>query len=74
MPFFTKNNANINFLTQNLQYRFYTTGDILLTIRIVELIEKKEFAEIAFKSKYKTFVRYVATPNINSDINYKVNL
>lgn len=39
--FLTRSNADINFQAQDLQWRFYTTKDLLLTTRRVNLIVKK---------------------------------
>ncbi len=40
-PFLIMSNADIDFQTQDLQWRSYITRDILSTIKRVELIEKK---------------------------------
>ncbi len=66
MPFLTMSNIDINFQAWDLQWRSYTIGDVLLTIRRVELIEKKEFAVVALDPEYKPFVVYVATLSIDS--------
>ncbi len=67
MSFLTISNTDVDFQAQDLQWRFYITGDILLTTRQIELIGKKEFAIAALDLKYKVFVIYVATLSINSD-------
>ena len=66
MLFLTMSNANINFQAQNLQWRSYTTRDILLTIRQVKLIGRKEFVVAALDLKYKVFVVHVAVLSVDS--------
>ncbi len=66
MLFLTMNNADIDFQAWNLQWRSYTTRDILPTIRQVELIKKEKFATIAFDPEYEAFVVYVAALSIYS--------
>ncbi len=46
--------------------RFYTTKDVLLTTRRVELIEKKEFTVAVLDSEDKAFVVYLAALSIES--------
>ncbi len=45
---------------------------MLLTIRIVELIQKKEFVTVALGSNHKTFILYIAVLNISSNIDDEV--
>ena len=59
-------NADVDFQPRNLQWRFYTTRDILPTTRRVELKEKKEFAVAALDSKHEAFVVYVTPLNVDS--------
>ena len=66
MSFLTISNADVNFQAWNLQWRSYITGDVLLTTKQVELIEKKKFAAAALDLKHKTFVVYVAALSVNS--------
>ena len=66
MPFLTMNNAEVDFQARKLQWRSYTTRDILPTTRQVELIGKKEFAAAVFNSKHEAFVVYVTALNIDS--------
>ncbi len=40
MSFLTMSNDDVNFQAQNFQWRSYTIGDIILTTRYVQLIEK----------------------------------
>ena len=63
--FLTMSNADIDFQVQNLQWRSYTTKNILLTTRQVELIGKKEFTTAAFNSEYKAFIVYIAALSID---------
>ncbi len=66
MPFLTMSNANIDFQARDLQWRSYTTGDVLLTTRRVQLIWKKEFTVVALDLEHETFVVYVAALSIDS--------
>ncbi len=66
MPFLTMNNADVDFQVRDLQWRFYTTGDVLPITRQVELIGKKEFAATAFDPEHEVFVIHVATLSIDS--------
>ncbi len=65
IPFLTMSNINIDFQARNLQWRSYTTGDVLPTTRQVELIEKKEFALTALDREHEVFVVHVAAISIN---------
>ncbi len=67
MPFLTMNNANINFQARDLQWRFYTTKQVLPITKKVELIGKKEFTVAALDLDHEAFVVYVTTLNISSD-------
>ena len=66
MFFLTMNNADIDFQAQDLQWRSYTTRDILLTTKQIELIEKNEFITAAFDSEYKVFIVHAAVLSIDS--------
>ena len=66
-------NANVDFQAWNLQWRSYTTRDVLSTTKRVELIEKKEFAAAALDPEYEAFVLHVTALNISSDIGDKVH-
>ena len=72
MPFLTMNNVNVDFQAQNLQWRSYTTGDILPTIRRVKSIGKKEFVAATLDSEYETYVVHVAALSI--DLSNEVHL
>ena len=65
MPFLTMSNADVNFQARDLQWRSYTTGEVLPTTRRVELIGKKEFAVAALDPEYKAFVVHVATLSVD---------
>lgn len=54
--FLTLNSADINFLEQKLRYRTYTTKEVFLIIKRIELVREKEFATVAFDLEYKIFV------------------
>ena len=47
---------------------------MLLIIKKVELIEKKEFIVVTFNSNYEIFIVYIATFNINFDISNEIHL
>ncbi len=66
MSFLIISNADVDFQARDLQWRSYTTGDVLPTTRQVELIGKKEFAVTALNPKYEAFVVHVATLSVNS--------
>ncbi len=66
MPFLTMSNADVNFQARNLQWRFYTTGDVLPTFRPVKLIKKKAFAVAALNPEHEAFIVYVAAFSVDS--------
>ncbi len=66
MPFLTISNADVDFQPRDLQWRSYTTGDVLSTTRQGKLIGKKEFATAALDSEHKAFVVHVTTLSIYS--------
>ena len=66
MPFLITDNIDIDFQAQNLQWRSYTTGEVLLTTRQVELIGKKKFAAIALDPKYENFVIHIVALSVDS--------
>ncbi len=49
MPFLTMSNADVDFQAQDLQWRSYTTEEVLPTTRRVKLIGKKEFVAAALE-------------------------
>ena len=67
MLFQTMSNADIDFQVRNLQWRFYTTGDLFSTTRQVKLIEKIEFTAIVLDLEYKAFVIHVAALSVNQE-------
>ncbi len=58
-------NADIDFQARDLQWRSYIIGDILLTIRQVELIEKKGFVTAVFNPEYEAFVVHIAVLSVD---------
>ncbi len=66
MPFLTMSNVDVNFQAWDLQWRSYTTGDVLPTTRWVELIRKKEFTTAALNPEHEAFVVHVATLSVDS--------
>ena len=66
MLFLTMSNAIVNFQDQNLQWRSYTTKNVLPTTRQIELIEKKKFAIAALDLEHEAFVVYVTALNADS--------
>ncbi len=66
MLFLTMSNADVDFQARDLQWRSYTTGEVLPTTRQVEPFEKKEFTTAALDSEHEAFVVHVATLSVNS--------
>ncbi len=66
MPFLTMSNADVDFQAQDLQWRSYTTGDVLPTTKQVELIGKKKFAVAALDPEHEAFVVHVAALSVDS--------
>ncbi len=60
-------NADVDFQAWDLQWRSYTTGVVLPTIRHVELIGKKEFAAAALNPEHEAFIVHVAALSVDSD-------
>ncbi len=56
IPFLTMSNADVDFQARDLQWKSYTTRNILLTTRQVELIRKKEFVAATFDLEHEAFV------------------
>ena len=61
MLFLTLSDADVDFLSRELQWRTYTTKQALLTSRRIELVGKKEFAAAALNSEDETYVVHVAS-------------
>lgn len=53
------NNANFQFDTKKLTWRFYSIAKALRTTSQVKLINKSEFAKVALNKNFKTFVIYM---------------
>ncbi len=64
--FLIMSNANVDFQAWDLQWRSYTTGNILPTTKWVELIKKKEFVSVALDLEHKAFVVHIATLSVDS--------
>ncbi len=65
MFFLTMNNADIDFQARDLQWRSYTTGNVLPTTKQVQLIGKKKYAIAALDLEHETFVVHVAALSVN---------
>ena len=65
MPFLTMSNADINFQAQDLQWRSYTTGEVLPTTRKIELIGKKKFAAATLDPEHEAFVVHIAALSVD---------
>ena len=64
--FLTISNADVDFQARNLQWRSYTTGNVLPTTRWVELIGKKKFTTAALDLEHEVFVVHVAALSVDS--------
>ncbi len=65
IPFLIISNANVDFQAQDLQWRSYTTRDILPTTRQVERIGKKKFIVVALDPEQEAFLIYVAALSVD---------
>ncbi len=65
MPFLTMSNTDVNFQAWDLQWRSYTTKEVLPTTKQVELIGKKEFAVAALDLEHKAFVVPIAALSVD---------
>ena len=65
MLLLTKSNVDIDFQARDLQWKFYTTGNVLLTTKQVKRIEKKKFAATILDPKYKAFIVHIAALNLD---------
>ena len=61
IPFFTLSNIKINFTNCHFYWKTFTITKTLLTIRQLELIEKKEFTTTAFDLEDKVFIVHIAS-------------
>ena len=57
--FLTLSNVKITFINCHISWKTYSVAEILLLIRQVELIRKKEFAITAFNPENEAFVVYL---------------
>ena len=58
-------NIDVEFQTRNLQWRSYTTKNVLSTTKQVVLIEKNEYVAAALDPEYEAFVVYVTALSID---------
>ena len=61
MPFLTLSDADVDFSGQELRWKTYTTEEVLLTTRRIELVEKKEFASAALDPEHETYIIHIAS-------------
>ena len=66
MPFFILSGANVDFLSQELRWKTYTTKKALLTTKSIELIDKKEFIAAALDPESEIFVVHIASLGSNA--------
>ncbi len=66
MLFLNISNADVDFQARNLQWKCYTTRDILSTTRRVKLIGKKEFVAAVLDPEHEAFVVHVAALGVDS--------
>lgn len=67
MLFLTISNANVDFQVWDLEWRSYTIGNLLPTIRRGKMIRKKKFATAILDPEHKIFIVNIAALSINSD-------
>ena len=68
ISFLTLSNIEINFVGHHIYWRIYTVAKVLLIVRQVELIRKKEFADVALDLENKTFVVHETSISQDWDI------
>ena len=61
MPFLTLSSADVDFLSQELRWRTYTTKEAFPTTKRVKLVGKKKFAAAVLDLESKTFVVHIAS-------------
>ena len=61
MLFLTLSGADVDFSSQKLRWKTYTTKKALPTTRRIELGGKKEFGATAFDPEHETYVIHVAS-------------
>ena len=59
MFFYILSNAVIQFVEKKLTWKSYTTAEVLLTTKRIQLIDKKEFAKVVLDKNSKIFVMYI---------------
>ncbi len=64
--FLTMSSVDVDFQARDLQKKSYTTGDILLTTRRVELIREKKFAATTLDLEYEAFIVHVTALSVDS--------
>ena len=60
MLFLKISNADVSFGEITLTWKTYTTNEVLLTTKWVQIIDKKDFVIAALDANNKTFVMHVA--------------
>ncbi len=65
IPFLTMSNTDVDFQAWDLQWRSYTTGNVLSTTKQVDLIGKREFAVTTLDPEHKAYVVHVVAFNID---------
>ena len=68
MSFFTLSNIEIEFVDCYIYWKLYTFAKVLLTIRRVKLVRKKEFIVAAYYPENEVFVVYIVLISLNSDV------
>ena len=63
MLFLTLSDVDVDFSDRELCWRIYTTKKAFPTTRRIELVGKKEFADIALDSELETYIVHVASLN-----------
>ena len=66
--FFTLSNVNIDFVDHHIYWKMYTIAEVLLTIKRVELIKKKEFATVVLDPGDGPFVVHLASISQDLDV------
>ena len=61
MFFLILSNANVDFPKKELWWRSYIIEKAFSTTKRAKLVEKKEFAAVAFDPEYETFIVYIAS-------------
>lgn len=64
IPFLFLSNLNVKFDTGDLTWKKYTVGEVILTTRQVELIDKHKFVKRALDKPSEIFIPYIAALKI----------